>query len=275
MTVSRNNRFDLTYFCLDWEKLSRSPDHATIVRLMIALNDANCFPFLFSLTEQSLSEHAELDHYIAGINSYLQRLRVCHIAEAIKNTIRKLKDKEAESPRGAIWQLIKASRLKQFRVLENYLPKRGNVAEGKYYKYIEPYINLRHKITFHYDHQPSRQVIDSTIQRHIKEVKRFDKKNPVRGLIVDGCGADGQIGTFLRFLAADDLIHTLWRDELGVPLRRSYASCRKSKVAERHVLRFMGSFHLFAWELILEYLKKYDLLLSMKEKANRMLVDKQ
>ncbi len=267
--------FHLTYFCLDWEKLIKQPEHATIIRLMIALNDANCFPFLFSLTNEAASEYVELTNLVNGINSYLERLRMSHIAEAIKNTIRILKSKEKEIPRGVIWKLIKSSKVmrRHFKILEDYLPQRGSIPEGKYYDKIKPYLKIRNSVTFHYDHEPNKKTIDSLVNKHILGIKSFDKKNPARGLIVDGTDQTKQIGLFFRYLAADDLLKTHLRQELGIPARRSYASCRQTKTAVRHTKRFMASFQLFAWELIREYLKKHDLLLSMKVDSNKALVE--
>jgi hypothetical protein len=264
----------LTYYCLDWTKLSTCPEHDMVVRLMIALNDVNCFPVLFSLTRKERERHPELDQYLDGIDRYLERLRMSHTAEAIKNSIRIIKANQKTRPVSAIWKMIKKSKAlrKQIKVLQEYLPSYPGSPPGKNYKHLEPFVNVRNQVTFHYDHDARRQVLGNVVQAHISDIKRLDKKNIPRGLVMEGREEGDPIGMYFRILAVDDLLNSLFISNLGITRKRSYASDRKTQTVARHVIRFLRAFHLFAFDLILEYLDFYDIFLPMDVPENIALV---
>jgi hypothetical protein len=237
---------------IDAERLAQSPESDTIVRLMWALNDMNQLTHLGKLIHAEHQTMPELWKYRDSVVASLTRQRSARISEILDCIVRPLVADNAKECHPHIHEVIEAEPELQ--------PVRASLRDLFYQskEEFERHRSIRNRITDHFDHKRDFAIIPESLKLTADQTQS-DENGVKRGWLFYGMHEQNR--DIMRFLIADDVLNTGWREViLQIPYQKDgYADSDAVKQSREFTLPFMELFHKFGSKLIDAYLTHHSL----------------
>lgn len=232
---------------IDMKNFSSAEFSPVILRLMWAMNEISQLSHLSRMIDSFEEEQSYCWKYCEGLRSSLLRQRSAIATEILHTVVRPLVADDAESRYPSLYKLIQ--RNKDLKKLRGRL---RTLFYGKYKRMFDVQRQIRHRITNHFDHKSSYEVLPDALNQTVRDRKR-SKQLPFIGYVLQGISEQNE--AISRFILVDEVISTAWRKNiLGIGLSRTgFEKHTKVVKTRKFMLYYMKLFHEFSNNLIDEY----------------------
>lgn len=229
---------------IDLQKLYKQKEWRLILRILRVFNDITLAPALGFLLSFSPKD-AELEPIHNAVNWQLLRWRSATAAEAIKNVIEPLKEKESDLGH-EVWQVIRkdAYLSERWNQLKNYF------SDGKHQQEKIKALAVRDKLVAHYDLAPINKAFEKKLELGNKGIDK------IIGWHLQSSDGQQQIA---RNVLLDELTNLAWYQIYGIEVTEDGPDENQINEEGQLLVQFLSLVANFVNGVVIRYCEHYNL----------------